>query len=76
MVANGWVEAAAEPDPAKRIEITNRVAQYLFEQAISPGIAGQPAPITYNPNSISAWPMQPGLFAPVTEYENIVPAAR
>ena len=76
VVANGWVEAAAEPDPAKRILITNRVAEYLFQQAISPGIAGQPAPMTYNPNSIAAWPMQPGLFSQVTEYENIVPAAR
>jgi hypothetical protein len=76
VVAQGWVDTAAEPDQLKRILITNKVADYLFEMAISPGIVGQPAPIVYNPNSISAWPMNPGLFSTVTEYENIVPAAR
>ena len=76
LVAQGWVDTAAEPDAAARIVITDTVAQHLFEMAISPGVVGQPGPITYNPNSISGWPMDPGLFNRVTEYENIIPAAR
>ena len=76
VVANGWVAAAAEPDPAKRVLLNNAVAEYLFQQAISPGVVGQPAPITYNPLSIAEWPMNPALFAPVTDYERIVPATR
>ena len=76
VVAQGWLAAAAEPDQAKRIAITNSVADHLFEMAVSPGIVGQPAPITYNPDSISAWPMNPALFATVTDYESIVPAPR
>ena len=76
LVAQGWVDTAAEPDAAARIAITDTVADHLFEMAISPGVVGQPGPITYNPGSISGWPMDPGLFNRVTEYENIIPAAR
>ena len=73
-VAEAWLAAAAEPDEATRIAINNGVADYLFEQAVSPGIVGQPHPITYNPNRIAAWPMSPGLFESVNDYEAIVPA--
>ena len=73
LLARSWLAAASEPDEAARIAINNRAADYLFEQAVSPGIVGQPAPITYNPNTIAAWPMSPGLFATVNDYEAIVP---
>ena len=76
MVVRGFLDAVVEPDQAKRIEINNSLADHLFEMAISPGIVGQPAPITFNPNSIAEWPMNPALFSPVTDYESIVPAPR
>jgi len=76
VVANAWLAAAAEPDPATRVLINNAVAEYLFQQAVSPGVVAIPSPITYNPLSIAAWPMNPALFAAVTDYESIVPATR
>ena len=73
VVAESWLAVAAEPHEAARIAINNGVADHLFEMAVSPGIVGQPAPITYNPDRIAAWPMSPGIFTTINDYEAIVP---
>ncbi len=72
-MAKAWLATNAEPDIAKRIEISNAVADFLFDEAVSVGVVGVPNPITYNPNSIADWPMDPVLFTGVNGYENIVP---
>ena len=74
--ADTWVAVAAESDPAKQIELNNELAQYLFETAPSFGVVGVPAPITYNPNKIASWPMDPALFSKWNNPESIVPVGR
>ena len=75
-MANTWVAVAAEPDPAKQIELNNALADYLFEHAVSFGVVGVPGPITYNPNKIASWPMDPALFSKWNNPESIVPVGR
>ncbi len=74
--ADTWVAVANEPDPAKQIELNNALADYLFETAPSFGVVGVPAPITYNPNKIASWPMDPALFSKWNNPESIVPVGR
>ena len=73
-VAETWRDVAKESDPAKQIEMNNALADYLFEHAVSFGVVGVPAPITYNPNKIADWPMDPALFSTWNNPEDIVPA--
>ncbi len=74
--ADTWVAVAAESDPAKQIEMNNELADYLFKHAVSFGVVGVPAPITYNPNKIAEWPMDPALFSKWNNPEDIVPVGR
>ena len=74
--ADTWVAVAAEQDVAKKIELNNALADYLFETAPSFGVVGVPAPITYNPNKIASWPMDPALFSKWNNPESIVPVGR
>ena len=76
VVADTWKAVAAETDINKRIELNNNLAQYLFEEAVSFGLIGMTGPITYNPNKIAEWPMEPGLFATTNNHEAIVPVGR
>ena len=73
-VANTWIAVATESDSAKRIELNNALADYLYDQAVSFGVVGVPGPITYNPNKIADWPMDPALFSKWNNPEDIVPA--
>ncbi len=72
MVATTWRDVAAEPDMQKKIQMNNELAAYLFDEAVSFGVVGVPAPITFNPNKIAAWPMDPSLFATWNNPEDIV----
>ena len=74
VAADTWVAVAAEPDPAKQIEMNNALADYLYEHAVSFGVVGVPGPITFNPNKIADWPMDPALFSTWNNPEDIVPA--
>lgn len=71
--ADTWLAVAAELDQAKQIELNNELAQYLFDEAVSFSVVGVPAPITYNPKKIAAWPMDPALFSTWNNPEDIVP---
>ncbi len=71
--ADTWIAVAAEPDPAKQIEMNNELAQYLFDHAVSFGVVSTPAPITYNPIKIAEWPMEPALYVTWNNPESIVP---
>ena len=75
-VADTWIAVAGETDIEKQMQMNNDLAQYLFDQAVSFGIVGVPAPITYNPNKIASWPMDPALFSTWNNPEDIVPAGR
>jgi ABC-type transport system substrate-binding protein len=74
--ADTWVAVANEPDVEKQIALNNELAQYLFDEAVSFGVVGVPFPITYNPNKIAEWPMDPSLFATWNNPEDIVPAGQ
>ena len=75
-VADTWIAIAAERDPAKQVELNNALADYLYEHAVSFGVVGVPNPITYNPNKIAEWPMDPALYATWNNPEHIVPVGR
>ena len=75
-MAEKWLEIAGETDSATRISLNNEVADYMFDQAFDVGVVGVPAPITFNPNSIADWPMDPALFTSINNMEGIVPASR
>ena len=72
-VADTWIAVVTEPDPAKQIEMNNELAQYLYDHAVSFGVVGVPAPITYNPIKIAEWPMEPALYTTWNNPESIVP---
>ena len=72
-VAETWMAVSTELDPAKQIEMNNELAQYLYDHAVSFGVVGVPAPITYNPIKIAEWPMEPALYTTWNNPESIVP---
>ena len=74
--ADTWLAVAAELDEAEQIRMNNELAQYLFDEAVSFSVVGVPAPITYNPKKIAAWPMDPALFSTWNNPEDIVPVGR
>jgi len=55
-IAQWYLEASAETDPEKRIEINKSVCEYLSYWQVGTGWVAQPVLATYNPNSISDWP--------------------
>ena len=74
--ADTWLAVAAELDESKQIEMNNELAQYLYDEAVSFSVVGVPAPITFNPKKIAAWPMDPALFSTWNNPEDIVPVGR
>jgi hypothetical protein len=70
-MATTWLEVAAEPDKAKRIELNNALADHLFDEAIDFGVVNVPSFVTYNTNSIASWDMDPSLFASWGQPEHI-----
>ncbi|MQF81741.1 MAG: ABC transporter substrate-binding protein [SAR202 cluster bacterium] len=71
----GWlVEAQNEPDAAKRIEINNKMAQWMHDWAFAPGVVAVPRTITVNPKSIQSWDMPTAFQASYRGPEYIVPA--
>ena len=71
----GWlVEAQSEPDAAKRIEINNKMAQWMHDWAFAPGVVAVPRTITVNPKSIQSWDMPTAFQASYRGPEYIVPA--
>ncbi len=61
-----------EPDPKKRIEANNKLADYWYDQMLEIGIASVPDAVAYNPKAIKSWNMRPGIFFNVNSPENIV----
>ena len=72
-VAETWLAVAAEPDKATRINLNNALADYLFDEALVVGVVAVTNTLTYNPDSIAAWPMNPSLFATWGDLPSIVP---
>ncbi len=71
----GWlVEAQNEPDAAKRIEINNKMAQWMYDWAFAPGVVAVPRTVTINPKSITSWDMPTAFQASYRGPEYIVPA--
>jgi ABC-type transport system substrate-binding protein len=71
-VAEVYQQVAVETDVATRIQTNNDLADYWFDQMFEPGIVSVPEAVAYNPKSISAWDMRPGIFLVVNSPENIV----
>ena len=67
-------KVSAETDPAKRIELNNALADYLYEQQLKVGVIALPLLTVYNPASISEWPMRTAMQGPYNSPELIVPA--
>ncbi|MCI0796821.1 MAG: hypothetical protein J4N99_08380, partial [Chloroflexi bacterium] len=71
LIAETWLKVAAEPDRAKRVELNNVMADYMFDQAVTFGILNMPNPVVYNTNSIADWPMNESLFSTWGDFEFI-----
>ena len=52
------LEAAAEPDRKRRIEINTELAEFYAEQWLVPGITVVPEPLVWNPKKIKSWEMR------------------
>lgn len=65
-------EIATEVDRTKRIAIAKEVSDYMFDQAIAPGIVAAPEIFLFNQKSISSWEMGPALRHSWNTPENIV----
>lgn len=76
IIRDGFLESSNEPDITKRRAITNRVADYFFEQMLMPSTVTIPVVLVYNPRGIAEWEMRPSLGGPISSPENIVPGAR
>ena len=69
----GWLkEAQNEPDAQARIDINNKMAQWMFDWAFAPGVVAVPRTVTINPKSIQSWDMPRAFQASVRAPENIV----
>jgi len=55
VIADLYLQMAAEPDKAKRIDIRNQMAQYFWETAVCIGTAAVPQVGLMNPNKIESW---------------------
>ncbi len=73
-IANWLKEAQLEPDREKRIEINNRLADWMYHWAFAPGVLAVPVTVTINPKSIESWEMPRAFQASYRAPENIVPA--
>jgi peptide/nickel transport system substrate-binding protein len=71
-VAEVYQQVAVETDIATRIQMNNDLADYWYDQMFEPGLVSVPEAVAYNPKSISAWDMRPGIFLVVNSPENIV----
>ncbi len=71
-VLDTYRQVSKEPDPKKRIELNNKLADYWFDQMLEIGVVSVPDAIAFNPKSIKAWEMRPAIFFNVNSPENIV----
>lgn len=74
-ISEVYLYMAAELDTAKRIAKKREYFDYMHFWAMKPGIVAIPILVTYNPNSIKEWVMEPTPFA-ASAFWNIVPASR
>ncbi len=68
------LESGIEPDAQKRIELAEKAADYMFNQAIAVGTIAAPEIIVFNTRSIKDWPMPPMQRASWNSPQSIVPA--
>ena len=73
-IAQWFLQAVAEKDTEKRIQINIQVIDYLSYWQLDTGIVANPAMTVINPKSIKEWPHPPSLMGGADSYENIVPA--
>ena len=69
-ITETFQKVSAESDRQKRIELNNKLADYLHEWVTSAGTVAEPLLMTLNPNTL-AWPMERGLRRRFNSPENI-----
>jgi hypothetical protein len=76
-IAQWFLEASQESDVDKRIEINQRVCDYLSYWQVGTGWVATPVVWTYNPKSIKEWPTTVEFWG-MTYFDlfNAVPADR
>jgi len=72
-IANAFLEASAEKDQDKRIEINTELLDFLDHWQIVTGIGAVPGLVVYNPKSIVEWPHPPDLRVGLHSLDAIVP---
>ena len=67
-----YLDAGKEPDRAKRIEINNKLADFLSDQQVGISTIAAGNFLVFNPNKIASWAMEPGIRQQYNTPENIV----
>jgi ABC-type transport system substrate-binding protein len=75
-IAEIYLQVSKEVDEQKRIAMNNELADYVWDQMFGPGVVSVPDAVAYNPKSIKAWNMRPGIFTVVNSPELIELAPR
>jgi ABC-type transport system substrate-binding protein len=66
-----YSQVSVETDTAKRVQLNNELAQYMWEQALEISVVSVPDSVAYNSKAIASWDMRPGIFMVVNSPENI-----
>jgi len=56
-VLDNYQKVATEPDEAVRNELVDEYTQYMFDEALQPGVIAAPGLFIMNPNKVKGWEM-------------------
>jgi hypothetical protein len=56
-VLDNYQKVATEPDEAVRNGLVDEYVQYMFDEALQPGVIAAPGLFIMNPNKVKGWKM-------------------
>ena len=73
-IAQAYLKMSQEPDLQKRIQLSNELLSYIYDNNLITGVIVEPQVLTVNPKAAKSWEMRPTIIGAWTELYNAVPA--